>query len=115
MTTIEVDDLKKWLLSRNFKPDFFFGETTSAPDYLDKSHPRYSAKLAATVQVWLAMEDGNLLDGKATKTAIADWLKSHYKEFGLVYEGKINGTGIEECTKVANWNEKGGATKTSER
>jgi len=27
-------------------------------------------------------------------------------------EGKPNETGIEECAKVANWQEKGGAPKT---
>ncbi|MDP3010726.1 MAG: hypothetical protein Q8N30_16865 [Methylococcales bacterium] len=111
-TTIDTDDLKAWLFSRNFKENFFFAETSSDPDYLNKDHPRYSAKLAAAVNVWLAMEDSNLLAGKSVKSAIESWLESRYLELGLIHEGKINKTGINECFKVANWNDKGGATKT---
>ncbi len=111
-TTVEVHDLKNWLLSRNFKPAFFFSETAGTPNYLNKEHPRYSAKLAAAVNVWLAMEDDNLLAGKATKAAITNWLEARYRELDLVYDGKPNTNGIAECTNVANWNSKGGATKT---
>jgi hypothetical protein len=111
-TTIAVNDLKAWLLDKNFKPSFFFEETSSNPDYLHKDHPRYSAKLAAAVNVWLAMEDSNLYKGKSPKTAMSYWLESRYIELGLIYQEGINNTAIEECTKVANWNDKGGATKT---
>jgi hypothetical protein len=113
--TVEVADLKIWLLSINCKPEFFFPSSTNSietPAYLNKNHPRYSAKLAATVNVWLAMEDENLLRGKATKTAITEWLESHYQELGLTYNGVINTKGIEDCTSVANWKTKGGATAT---
>lgn len=113
--TVEVADLKIWLLSINCKPEFFFPSSTNSietPAYLNKNHPRYSAKLAATVNVWLAMEDENLLRGKATKTAITEWLESRYQELGLTYNGVINTKGIEDCTSVANWKTKGGATAT---
>lgn len=115
LTTVEVEELKAWLLRRNSKPSFFFGEASTEPDYLNKNHPRYSAKLAATIQAWMAMDDENLLEGKAVKAALADWLESRYKELGLIYDGDKNKTGIEECVKVANWKDKGGATKTPER
>ena len=113
--TVEVADLKRWLLSIHYTPEFFFPDATKSiktPEYLNKNHPRYSAKLAATVNVWLAMEDEKLLRGKAAKTAITDWLESHYQELGLTYNGNINTKGIEDCTSVANWNYKGGATAT---
>lgn len=112
LTTVKADDLRAWLLGLNFKPAFFFSETTSEPGYLNKDHSRYSVKLAATVKVWLAMDDDNLLAGKATKAAITGWLESNYKELGLTHKGNMNQTGVDECTNVANWNDKGGATKT---
>ena len=112
---VAVADLKIWLLSIDYKPEFFFPNSTKSietPEYLNKNHPRYSPKLAATVNVWLAMEDEKLLKGKAIKAAITDWLESHYQELGLTYNGNINTKGIEDCTSVANWNYKGGATAT---
>jgi hypothetical protein len=68
--------------------------------------------LAAAVKVWLAMKDDNLLKGKSPKAAMESWLENRYSELGLIYQDNINKTAIDECTKVANWNDKGGATKT---
>lgn len=110
ITTIEVDDLKAWLLSRNFKPSFFFSETTGEPDYLNKEHLRYSAQLAAAVKVWIAFEDDNLLGAKTPKTAMEDWLTTNYAELGLVHQEKISKEAIKECAKVANWKIGGPAT-----
>lgn len=85
-TTVNVDDLKQWLASINYKPAFFFDEQTShVPDYLDPNHPRYSPKLAASVKVWQAMEDDELLSGKGAISAMRDWLESRYKELGLTF------------------------------
>jgi hypothetical protein len=109
---VEVDALKAWLLSKNIKPAFFFGESTKEPDYLNPTHPRYSAKLAAAVKVWLAMEDTNLLNGKKPKAVMEDWLQSRYSELGLVYKGEINKTAISEAAKVSNWETDGGAPTT---
>jgi len=107
-TTVTCEDLKQWLLSRNFKPEFFFGkQENNEPDYMNPNHSRYSPKLAAAVKVWLAMEDENLLLGKSSeKNAMIDWLESRYKELGLIYEGKISKKGLEECASVANGNSK---------
>jgi hypothetical protein len=113
--TVEVTDLKSWLLSIDYRPEFFFpdaAQLTGSPEYLNKHHPRYSPKLAAAVNVWLAMEDDKLLKGKATKAAITYWLKSRYEELGLTHNGNMSIQGIEDCAKVANWNSKGGATAT---
>lgn len=121
-TIIHVSVLKKWLLSKNFKPAFFFSEETGTPDYLDKNHPRYSDKLAATVKAWLAMEDDQLLKGKSPILAMESFLTNKYKEFGLIYKqnnsksgykiGDMNKGAINEITKIANWKDKGGAPST---
>jgi hypothetical protein len=85
------------------------------PSYLNPTHPRYSPKLAAAVKVWLAMEDKNLLNGKAVIPTMENWLENRYKELELIYRGDINKTAIEECARVANWKTEGGATKTPEK
>ncbi len=112
-STVEVDSLRAWLKSRDIKTGFFFPETNlSQPDYLNKNHPRYSKKLAASIRVWVAMEDKNLLEGKAVKDAVYSWLENNYLEFDLVHDGKISKKAITSCTDVVNWNLNGGATKT---
>lgn len=114
-TMVSRDDLIVWLDSRNYRPSFFFPDAERTPDYLDPEHPRYSAKLAAAVKVWQVMEDENLRSGKSERGAMEAWLTSHYLELGLLWENKINNTGIKEVAKVANWNDGGGAPKTPRR
>ncbi|MNZ30542.1 hypothetical protein D3C78_478150 [compost metagenome] len=109
---VDVGSLRAWLGGRGFRSGFFFPDAERTPDYLDPAHPRYSAKLAAAVKVWQAMEDGNLLSGKSERGAMEEWLTSRYRELGLVWKGKINKTGIEDTAKVANWNDGGGAPRT---
>ena len=121
-TTIGVSMLKEWLISKNCKPSFFFADTSNVADYLNKNHPRYSPKLAASVKAWLAMEDDNLIRGKTPKTAMESFLTNNYKEFGLIHnqdssnhgykKGDINKGAITEIAKIANWNDKGGAPST---
>ncbi|MBJ9682438.1 MULTISPECIES: hypothetical protein [Burkholderia] len=112
LTTVSRDDLVSWLSSRGVKSGFFFPESSSEEAYLDARHPRYSPKLAAAIKVWLAMEDGNLYEGKAVLKTMEDWLSSRYVELGLVWEGKINKAAISECARVANWKTSGGAPST---
>lgn len=112
-TTVDVDDLKAWLSSRGYRSGFFFpDETDGVLDYLNPNHDRYPIKLAAAIKVWQAMEDENLIRGKAVKDAMREWLESRYKELRLTWKGEINKSGIDEVVKVANWNIEGGATKT---
>lgn len=112
-TTINLDDLKQWLSSRGLNTGFFFPTKKDQPDYLDPAHPRFAPKLAASVNAWLAMEDASAKKGKSPKQALSKWLREHAAEFRLSdEEGKPNETGIEECAKVANWQDKGGAPKT---
>lgn len=112
---VDVESLKTWLeVERGVRPAFFFPavESKTIPDYMNLKHPRYSAKLAASVKVWQAMEDENLLRAKPIIEAMEDWLETRYQELGLVWKEKINKTAIEECAKIANWKTEGGATKT---
>lgn len=110
LTTISVDTLRKWLVSRGICTGFFFPAGSEAPDYLDPNNPRYAPKLAAAVRAWQAVTEPN---GKHPKQALAKWLREHAAEFGLTdEEGKPNETGIEEAAKVANWQPGGGAPKT---
>jgi hypothetical protein len=111
-STIHVGSLKQWLIYKNKHPRFFFPEQSNTPDYLDTSHPRYSPKLAAAVKVWEALEDNNLREGKSTKAAAKAWLETRYKELGLIHDGKINATAIEEVAKIVNHDTGGGAPTT---
>lgn len=109
-SSVEVQSLKAWLMSRGVTTGFFFPAATYAPDYLDPVHPRYAPKLAAAVRAWLAVDDPK---GKHPKQALMKWLREHAADFGLSDDdGKPNEQGIEECAKVANWQPGGGAPKT---
>lgn len=114
LSTIKVEDLKAWLISRGFKTGFFFAEHIDAPDYLDKAHPCYAPKLAAAVDAWQAIvSDEAARRGKTPKMAIEIWLRKNADKFGLTKDdGNPNEQGIEEIAKIANWNTKGGAPKT---
>jgi len=110
---VDVESLRAWLASRGIRSGFFFPNATDTPDYLDNNHPRYAPKLAAAVRAWLATSDVNALKGKSAKQALLKWLREHAAEYKLSNdEGTPNEQGIEECAKVANWQEKGGAPKT---
>lgn len=86
---------------------------TPLPPYLDPAHPRYSIKLAASIKVWLAMDDEQLMRGKRSLTAMSEWLQKRFTALGLTTrDGAMNKTGIAECAKVANWDVKGGAPPT---
>lgn len=113
-TTIKRDDLKEWLVSRGFKSGFLFeGDNINKddPDYLNQNHPRYAPKLAACVKAWLEVTEPP--KGKRPKHALEKWFRENGASYGLTKEdGNPNEQGIEECTKVTNWDIRGGATKT---
>lgn len=111
MSRVEVESLRAWLLMRGFKRGFFFPKLNDdAPDYLDPSNPRYAPKLAAAVSAWQAVTEAGK---KSPKQALDKWLRENAARFGLTNEeGKPIETAIEECSKVANWNQSGGAPKT---
>jgi len=109
-SNVNAESLKQWLRLKGFATGFFFPEPVETMDFLDTDNPRYAPKLAAAVKAWQAVTDA----GKKTpKQALDKWLREHATEFGLTNdEGKPIEQAIEECSKVANWNAKGGATRT---
>jgi len=115
-TTVNVDDLKKWLESRGINSGFFFSNVNNAPDFLDKNHKNYSPKLAAAISSWQAVSaDSDLIKGTTVKQALLKWLRKNADKFGLTKEdGNPNEQGIEEIAKIANWDPKGGAPRTPE-
>ena len=113
-TTVRVEDLRIWLRSKGVTTGFFFPEERAGPDYLSTIHPSYSPKLAAAIQAWKAVAaDAELRTGRSVKQALNVWLRQHANEFGLTKEdGNPNEQGIEDISKIANWDTKGGAPKT---
>ena len=110
---VKVDSLRNWLRARGLTTGFFFPSELPNPNYLNKEHPRYAPKLAAAINAWIALDNKDAIKGKSAKQALMKWLREHAKEYNLSdQEGKPNETGIEECAKVANWQEKGGAPKS---
>lgn len=110
---VEVDSLKKWLLSKGFNNHFFFFPDGVEHEFLDTNHPRYAPKLAAAVLAWRALDDPESLKAKSPKQALQRWLNLHAAEFDLCDgEGKPTESAIEDIAKVANWQTKGGAPST---
>lgn len=107
---VDVDSLKRWLSHKGFSTGFFFPNQEVTLDFLDPLNPRYAPKLAAAVRAWQSVTDAGK---RSPKQALDKWLREHASEFGLTDdEGKPIDLAIKECSKVANWNAKGGATKT---
>lgn len=121
-SSVDVDSLRTWLVFRGLKDNFFLPEITETADYLDENHPRFSAKLAAAVRAWQAMEDENLRRGKSAMNAMAAWLEANYKSLGLSHKrtnekngykaGEMNKTAIAEAAKISNWEVDGGTPST---
>lgn len=111
LTTVSVDDLRDWLEKRGVTDGFFFpSRASAAPDYLDPNSEHYSPKLAAAVSAWQAVaNDPNSVKRTTVKKAITTWLKSNVNRFGIRGSKQV----IEQIARVANWNQKGGAPKTS--
>ena len=109
-STINVESLRQWLVLKGFSTGFFFPDPVTTLDFLDRLNSRYAPKLAAAVNAWQAVTDPGR---KSPKQALDKWLREHAAEYGLTNdEGKPIETAIEECSKVANWNQTGGAPKT---
>lgn len=114
LTTIDVMDLKNWLLRRGINTGFFFPNGVDERSYLDAGNPFYAPKLAAAVKAWEAItNDESSLLRKTPKQALEKWLREHATEFNLTKDdGTHNAQGIDQVAKVANWKPEGGAMKT---
>lgn len=112
-TIIDVDELKRWLLSRNCKAPFFFGnDTSNIPNCLEIKHPSFSPEIAAAIRVWEAIQDPELRKGKTVKAAATEWLENNYRELGLIHNGERSKSAIERIATLVNWETGGGAPKT---
>ncbi len=110
LSIVNADSLKQWLRLKGFTTGFFFPEPVATMDFLDPLNPRYAPKLAASVCAWQSVTNAGK---QSPKQALDKWLREHASEFNLTNEeGKPVDQAIGECSKVANWNAKGGATKT---
>lgn len=114
-TLIEVEEIKKWLSSRGMKTGFFFPDGGTGPEYLDRNHHHYAPKLAAAIHAWEAVSsDPDSRKGKTPKQALEIWLRAHANDYGLTMgDGNPNKTGIDDVSKIANWETKGGAPRTN--
>lgn len=110
-TTIEIDDLKRWFSARGVAPQFFFPQGV-ADGFRDRSHPRYSAKLATAVAAWEAVKAP--AKNKSPKQTLTDWIIGNGVRFELSNEdGVVSPSVAEEVAKVANWKTGGGANPTN--
>jgi len=118
---LTVNDIKEWLIVHNFKSEFFeinsqkneILKSSNIPDYLNKDHPYYSFKLAATIKMWeIIANNKNLIKGKGIRKAIEDWLDNNAVESGIL-DGEQLSAGLKDAISyIVNWNIKGGAPKT---
>ncbi|WP_343739957.1 hypothetical protein [Delftia tsuruhatensis] len=77
------------------------------PSFLDPSHPYHPVELRAGVEVWEAVVTTGAHEGaKSVKDALMSALEAHPEHSKLSNEAK------SRITVSANWNKKGGATKT---
>jgi hypothetical protein len=114
MTSVRLEDLRDWLRTRGVSSGFFFPEGNDTAAYLNSNNPTYAPKLAAAIGAWEAVSSDPLSTrGRTAKQAIAIWLRRNASRYGLTKEdGNPNEQGIEEVSKIANWETKGGAPKT---
>jgi hypothetical protein len=109
-TMIEVRDLKAWLQSKGVFPDFFFPQ--GDPDsYMNRDHPRYSAKLACAISAWREIK--HPAKNKTPKQTIEAWVQANGVNYGLQNEdGVVPKAAVEEIAKVVNWQTQGGVART---
>jgi hypothetical protein len=114
-TTVYVEDLRAWLRTRGVITGYFFPESLSSTvPYLNPQHPNYAPKLAAAINAWEAVAgDTSSKRSKTAKQALLVWLRKNAAHYGLTNkDGNPNEQGIEEVSKIANWDQKGGAPRT---
>jgi hypothetical protein len=109
---VDVESLRAYFEKKGLKSGFFATKTTGRPDYLNPTNSRYAPKLAAAIGAWLAVTSPGK---KSPKQALEKWLREHAAEYGLVDDdGNPVNQAVEDCSKVANWSQTGGAPKSSD-
>ena len=108
-STVEVIDIKKWLLNKGVNSDFFFPFGNKA-SVKNPENPRYAAKLACALAAWENVV--NKAPGKSVKQTLQGWVQSNGVQYGLGEGGVVSPTAALEVAKIANWDTKGGANPT---
>lgn len=110
---VNLTALANWLMERDYFVSFFTYSRKAEAGFRDKSHPRYSAKLAAVVEAWEAFDEESGEPG-TVKQRIEKWLRLNAARFGLTNDdGNPSETVIKSLATVANWATGGGAPKQS--
>lgn len=109
---VNVKALQAWMEKNGAPPGYFYKQSFDGPDYLNPGHARYSAKLAAVVMAWQAVEK---TEGKSPKQTLLKWLRENAARFGFTdADGNPQNSTLEDLAQVANWQTNGGAPKTPE-
>ena len=111
-STVDVEDLRRWLAAKNVRSGFFAVRVDAPQPYMNPSHERYAPKLAAAVAAWesVGRDRG---EGRSVKQQLEAWARRHANEFGLCDEdGNPKKAAMDNIAIVANWETKGGAPKT---
>jgi len=112
-STVEVHSLQTWLLGKGHVSDFLSPRDAHCSDFQNPHHPRYAKKLAAAVEAWEQYDEDSTKSGRP-KQRMVFWLRSNASRLDLVNDaGDVNETAIQSIAKIANWETKGGAPKSS--
>jgi hypothetical protein len=109
-TILQYDDIKEYLNSVNWFPEFFFAANNNQV-ILDQRNPRYAAELACAVAAWLATSD---LDAdQSPKAALIKWIDQNANNYTRSdMNDKISHEGRKRIAVVSNWDKDGGARTT---
>jgi len=103
LTTVNVQDLKRWLKSKGLKPEVFFSLEEHTPEYCNPEHHSFSISLKAAYDAWVYTKDNSDLMNKRTFTEVVqDYFRDHsdlYIHKGEPFSNEI----IENITRVINW------------
>lgn len=110
-TMILVEDLKRWMGEKGYKPEFFFTENERQTDIKNHDLPFYSQKLHAAIDAWETVTcDEKYLRGKTPKQAIEKYLKNNSHKY--TYPDELSSSQcLEDISKTVNWQKTGGAPK----
>ncbi|KAF0112935.1 MAG: Uncharacterized protein FD163_641 [Hyphomonadaceae bacterium] len=110
LTKISRVSIENFLKERKIRSMFFPSENDD-DDPENSLGEYYSNKLAAAIKAWKAVtKEPHRLNKCTPKQAIETWLRANAKKYNLIKkDGTPNEKGIQEISKVANWQIQGGA------
>ncbi len=109
-TTVEFEELKRWLSAKGRHPTFFF-PNGAKEGFRDKGHPRYSPKLACAVAAWEAVKRPK--KNLSVKATVEKWVRANAVTFGMVGSDDVpTKQAVDQVAAVVNWAPGGGANRT---